>query len=205
MFTSTLQRRFRICAPLAAIAMLALPAVSHAGSSGRCAHTGVSCFVEYETGPHGAFEFDTGPNPLDPFTIEISCLTSDEGTVTGTGDETGRGNFVPDDNAVWGHFHSSYVETGQIDFPSGMYVLYRFAARGGAQVADNRTTVTVTETGRFEGTAYDADGNPTGQTVAMHAIKHYTFIDSGDAGIPFDSDPTDTFLANVDRTRWTCR
>ena len=205
MVTSRLQRRVRIWAPLAAIALVALPAVSQAESSGRCEHTGVACFVEHDTGPHVVFQFDSGPNPVDPHPIEIPCLTSDEGTVTGTGDETGRGNLVPDPDAVWGHFHASYVETGRIDFPSGMYVLYRFTGRAGGQIADNRATVTYTEAGGFQGTVYDGAGNPTGQTVAMHAIKHYTFIDSGDAGIPFDSDPTDTFLADVDRTRWTCR
>ena len=205
MFTSTLERRFRICAPLAAIALLALPAVSQAESSGRCEHTGVSCFVEHDVGSHVEFQFDSGANPVDPRAIEIPCLSSDAGTLTaGTGDETGRGNFVPDPDTVWGHFHSTYVETGRIDFPSGMYVLYQRTSRGGAQFADNRTTVTVTETGSTQGTVYDADGNPTGQTVATHSIKHYTFIDSGEAGIPFDSDPTDTFLADVDRTRWTC-
>jgi hypothetical protein len=201
MFTSRLQRRFRICAPLAAIALLALPAVSQAGSSGRCEGTGVSCFVEQDTGPHVEFQFDSGPNSIGPYTTEIPCLTSEEGTATGTGDETGGGNFNPD--AVWVHFHSTYVETGRIDFPSGMYVLYSFTAHAGSQLADNRTTVTYTEEGRRHGTVYDADGNPTG-TVTKHAIKHYTFIDSGDAGFPFDSDPTDTFLADVDRTRWTC-
>jgi YD repeat-containing protein len=202
MFSSRIKRPFRICLPLAAIAVLVLPAASQAESSGRCEGTGVPCFVERGTGPHVTFEFDSGPNPAGPKTKEIPCLTSDEGTVTATGDETGRGNFNPD--AVWVHFHSTYVETGRVDFPSGIYVLYSFTARGGSQLADNRTTVTFTDEGSVQGTVYDADGNPTGQTIAMHAIKHYTFIDSGDVGVPFDSDPTDTFLADVDRTRWTC-
>jgi YD repeat-containing protein len=202
MFTSRLKRRFRICAPLAAIALLALPAVSQADSSGRCAGTGVPCFVERDVGTHVEFEFDSGPNPTGSKTVEIPCLTSEEGTATGTGDETGRGNFSPD--RVWVHFHSTYVVSGRVDFPSGMYVLYSFTARGGSQLADNRTTVTFTDEGSLQGTVYDADGNPTGQTVARHSIKHYTFIDSGDAGVPFDSDPTDTFLADVDRTRLTC-
>ena len=205
MFTSGLQRRFRICAPLAAIALLALPAVSQAESSGRCAGTGVPCFVAHEVGTHVEFQFDSGPGVVDPRPFEIPCLTSEEGTLTASGDETGRGNFDPDPDAVWVHFHGSYVETGRIDFPSGMYVVYRLTAHGGDQVADNRTTITVTEVGTFRGTVYDADGNSTGQVVTRHGIKHYTFIDSGDAGNPFDSDPTDTFLANVDTTRWTCR
>jgi YD repeat-containing protein len=205
MFTSTLQRQFRICAPLAVIAVLALPAISHADPSGRCEGTGVPCFVEHQSGSHVEFQFDTGPTVADPRVFEVPCLTAEEGTRTPTtGDETGRGNFSTDPDVVWAHFHSTYVETGRIDFPSGIYVLYSFTARGGAQLADNRTTVTYTEEGRFDGTVYDADGNPTGQTVARHGIKHYTFIDSGDAGYPFDSDPTDTFLADVDRTRWTC-
>lgn len=201
MFTSRLKRRLRLCAPLATIALLALPPITHADSSGRCAGTGVECFVAQDVGPHVLFQFDSGPFAGDPYAMEIPCLTSEEGTVTATGDETGRGNFDPD--AVWVHFHGSYVETGRIDFPSGMYVLYRFSAHGGDQLAENRTTVTFTDEGMFRGTVYDADGNPTGQ-VTRHGIKHYTFIDSGDAGVPFDSDPTDTFLANVDRTRWTC-
>lgn len=205
MFTSRLKRRFRICAPLAAIALLALPAISHAESTGRCEGTGVACFVAHQSGPHVEFQFDTGQSVGDPYTVEIPCLTADEGIVTPTsGDETGRGNFSPDPDTVWGHFHSSYVETGRVDFPSGIYVLYGFTARGGGQVADNRTTVTYTEEGSYRGTVYDADGNPTGQIIKQHVIKHYTFIDSGDAGNPFDSDPTDTFLADVDRTRWAC-
>ena len=205
MFTSRLQRRSRLGAPLAAIALLALPAITHAESNGRCAGTGEPCFVAHEVGTHVEFQFDSGPNAVDPYTFEIPCLTSEEGTLTATGDETGRGNFDPDPDTVWTHFHGSYVETGRIDFPSGMYVLYRYTGRGGDQVADNRTTVTFTETGSFRGSVYDADGNPTGEVVTRHGIKHYTFIDSGDLGNPFDSDPTDTFLANVDRTRWTCR
>lgn len=204
MFTSRLKRRFRICAPLVAIGLFALPAVSQAESSGRCAGTGVPCFVARDVGPHAVFQFDSGLNAGDPVSVEIPCLTAEEGTATETGDEAGRGNFVPDPDAVWGHFHSTFVATGRIDFPSGIYVLYSRTARSGAQVADNRTTVTFTDESTFRGTVYDADGNPTGEIVTRHHITHYTFIDSGDAGIPFDSDPTDTFLADVDRSRWTC-
>jgi V8-like Glu-specific endopeptidase len=204
MFTSTLPRRLRLGVPLAVTALLALPAITHADSSGRCAGTGVPCFIEHDTGPHIGFQFDSGPFSGDPYTLEIPCLSTEEGTVTPTGDETGRGNLDPDPDAHWVHFHGRYVETGRVDFPSGMYVLYRFEARGGDQVGDTRTTITHTETGTWRGTVYDADGNPTGQVVKEHVITHYTFIDSGDAGNPFDSDPTDTFLAKVIRTRWTC-
>lgn len=204
MFKPRLKRRFTLCAPLAAIALLAVPALADAGSSGRCAGSGTPCFIARDVGHHTEFQFDSGLNSGDPFTLEIPCLTADEGTVTETGDESGRGNFVPDPNVVWAHFHGTFVATGRVEFPSGMYVLLSTTSRGGVQVADNRTTVTVSEESSYRGTVYDADGNATGQVVKGHRIKHYTFIDSGDAGVPFDSDPTDTFLADVDRTRWTC-
>jgi hypothetical protein len=193
MFTSKLSRRLRLCAPVATLALLALPAGSHAEPSLSCHGTDVV-----------VCKFDSGPQPSGEYPVAIPCLTAQEGIASGTGRETGGGNFDPDPDAHWGHFHSSYVETGRIDFPSGVYVLYRLDARGGAEFGDTRTTVTYTESGKIVGTVHGVDGSPTGEVVTNHVVRHFTFIDSGDAGIPFDSDPTDTFLANVDRGRWTC-
>ena len=193
MLTSKLPRRLRLCAPLAALALLTLPAVSHAEPTLDCHGTDVI-----------VCKFDSGSQPTGDYPFEIPCLTAEEGTASGTGREIGGGNLDPDPDAHWGHFHSTYVETGRVDFSSGIYVLYRFDAHGGSEFGDTRTTVTYTEVDRYEGTVYDKDGNPTGQVVTNHGVHHLTFIDSGDAGIPFDSDPTDRFLANVDRDRWTC-
>jgi hypothetical protein len=195
MFASKLARRLRLCAPLAALALLALPAVSHGDADPNCDGTGVC-----------TFKFDTGPQPVDPYQVSIPCLTSEEGTATGTGDERVGGNFNLDfENHPFGHSHGSYTETGRIDFPtSGIYVLYSLDARGGGQVGEHRTTVTYTEGGTLRGTVSRADGQPTGQTVSERVLIHFTFIDSGTAGIPFDSDPTDEFIVDIERDRFTC-
>jgi hypothetical protein len=83
-------------------------------------------------------------------------------------------------------------------------VLYSFAAHGATQVGDQRTTITVTGTERGSGTVYAPDGQPTGQTVSKRGLMHFTFIDSGDAGVPFDSDPSDDFIVDIEPDQWTC-
>lgn len=184
MFSSTLAR---LAAPLAALALLALPAVSHADPAcdGPGACTGA---------------FDSGPGPLS-YPMTIPCLTSEEGTGDGTGREVGHYNFTA---ARW-HFDSTYHETGRVDFAAtGIYVLYSFDAQGGGDGGDRRTTITFGGTGQWRGVVYNAAGEPTGQTVSDHSLVRFTFIDSGDAGIPGDSDPTDTFLVEIDGHRWTC-
>jgi len=193
MFASKLARRLRLCAPVAALALLALPAVSHGDPNHPCDETGVC-----------TFKFDSGPQPVDPYEVEIPCLTSAQGTATGTGRELGTVNFSADFDEHFVHVQSSYTETGRIDFPSGIYVLYSFAAHGATQVGEQRTTITVTGTERGSGTVYAADGQPTGQTVSKRGLMHFTFIDSGDAGVPFDSDPTDDFIVDIERGQWTC-
>jgi hypothetical protein len=194
MSASKLARRLRLCAPMAALALLALPAVSHGDADPNCDGTGIC-----------TFKFDTGPRPIDPYQVEIPCLTPEEGTATGTGDERVSGNFNLDfANHPFAHFQGSYTEIGRIDFPSGIYVLYSLAVHGGGEVGEQRTTVTFTNSGRLRGTVYGADGQPTGQVVTEHVIIHFTFIDSGDAGVPFDSDPTDDFIVDIERERWTC-
>lgn len=191
MFASKLARRLRLCSLLTALAMLALPAVSHGDRAPTCNGTGVC-----------TFRFDSGLRPVDAYPVNIPCLTSQEGTATGTGEEAGGGNF--DFDTHFGHFHSRYSETGRIDFPSGMYVLYSFAAQGGAEFGEQRTTITVTEAAKTRGAVYGPDGQPTGRVVTEDVLIHFTFIDSGDAGIPWDSDPTDDFIVDIDRDRWTC-
>jgi hypothetical protein len=192
MLASNLARRLRLCAPLAALALLALPAVSHGDPKNSCNPRDVC-----------TFKFDSGPQPVS-YQTEGPCLTSEEGTATGTGRETGSANFSEDPNTVWVHFTGSYLESGRIDFPSGIYVLYSFAAHGGGQIGEQRTTVTFGGPALLQGTVYGSDGQPTGQTVSEHILIHYTFIDSGDAGVPFDSDPTDDFIVKIERDRWTC-
>jgi hypothetical protein len=191
MFASKLARRLRLCTPMAALALLALPAVSHGDRDPNCDRTGIC-----------TFKFDTGPQPLDAYQVEIPCLTSEEGTATGTGEEAGGGNF--DFDTHFGHFHARYTETGRIDFPSGTYVLYGLAAQGGVEVGEQRTTITVTEADKNRGAVYGPDGQPTGHVVTERVLIHFTFIDSGDAGVPWDSDPTDDFIVDIDRDRWTC-
>jgi hypothetical protein len=184
MFSSTFAR---LAAPLAALVLLVLPAVSHADPAcdgpGACTGT-----------------FDSGPGPLS-YQMTIPCLTSEEGTADGTGREVGHYNYTA---GHW-HFESTYHETGRVDFPgTGIYVLYSFDAQGGGDGGDLRTTITFGGTGQLRGVVYDTAGQPTGQTVSDHSLVRFTFIDSGDAGIPQDSDPTDTFLVDIDRHRWTC-
>jgi hypothetical protein len=60
---------------LAALALLALPAVSHGDRSPNCDGTGIC-----------TFKFDTGLRPVDAYQFKIPCLTSKEGTATGTGE-----------------------------------------------------------------------------------------------------------------------
>jgi hypothetical protein len=188
-----ISRRARLCALLATAAALALPAVSQGDATLTCHGTDVILC-----------KFDSGLQPTGAHPMDIPCLTSEEGTADGTGREVQYVNFSSDPDAHWVHFTGRYVETGRIDFPSGMYVLYRLDARGGAQIGDTRTALTFTDVGKITGTVYGADGEPTGQVVSNHATLHFTWIDSGDAGFPFDSDPTDTFLADVEYDRWVC-
>src|SRR5215212_3824 len=119
MFDSILARRRWLWAPLAALALLALPAVSQAEPTLDCHGTDVV-----------VCKFDSGPQPTGDYPFEIPCLTAEVGTATGTGREIVHANHDPD-RAHWFHFHGTYVETGRIDFPtSGIYVLYRFDALG---------------------------------------------------------------------------
>jgi hypothetical protein len=186
MFSST---HARLAAPLAVLALLALPAASPADRAPNCDGPG-AC----------SGSFDTGAAPLQhPMTIP--CLTSEEGTADATGREEGHYNHTA---GHW-HFESTYHEEGRIDFPAtGIYVLYSFDAQGGGDGGERRTTITFGGTGQLRGAVYSAAGEPTGQAVSDHSLVRFTFIDSGDAGIPGDSDPTDTFLVDIDRHRWTC-
>jgi hypothetical protein len=188
-----ISRRIWPCALLAAAAALVLPAASQGEATLDCHGTDVI-----------VCKFDSGLGSTGAHPAEIPCLTSEVGTANGTGREVQYVNFSSDPDAHWFHFTGRYVETGRVDFPSGIYVLYRLDARGGGQIGDTRTTLTFTQAGKITGTVYGADDEPTGQVVTNHAILHFTFIDSGDAGVPFDSDPTDTFLADVDHDRWVC-
>jgi hypothetical protein len=186
MFTST---RARVAAPLAALVLLALPAASHADRAPACDGPG-ACSGSFDSGEGQA-----------QYPMTILCLTSEEGTVDGTGREVGHFNYTAEH---W-HFDSTYDETGRVDFPAtGIYVLYTFDAQGGGHGGDRRTTITFGGTGQWRGVVYDTAGEPTGQTVTDHSLVRFTFIDSGDAGIPGDSDPTDTFLVDIDRHSWTC-
>jgi YD repeat-containing protein len=186
----------RLAAALAAVALLALPAASHAGRDPNCDAQG-ACSGSFDTGP-GELQFQT----------TIPCLTSEEGAADATGREFGHWNFAERDGRVatghW-HFASRYNEYGRIDFPvTGVYVLYTFDAQGGGDGGARRTTITFGGTGQFRGVVYNAAGEPTGQTVTDHSLVRFTFVDSGDAGIPGDSDPTDYFLVDIDRHRWSC-
>ena len=196
MSASNLARRLRLCAPLATLALLALPPLSYGDRDPSCSATGACTFT-----------FDSGPQPQS-YPVQIPCLTSETGTVTGIGRETGGGSLTFDEDhaLVRGSVHSSYSETGRIDFPtSAIYVLYTFDARGGGEFGRQRTTITFGGPALLRGAVYRTSGQPTGQTVTEHSLVHFTFIDSGDAGIPGDSDPTDHFLADVERDRFTCR
>src|SRR3954467_12216183 len=121
MSTLKLARRLRPCAPLAALALLALPARSPAQPTLDCHGTQIV-----------VCKFDSGPQPTGDYPFQIPCLTAEEGTARGTGREIADSNRDPDPDAHWGHFHGTYVETGRVDFPSGIYVLYRFDAHSGA-------------------------------------------------------------------------
>ena len=190
MSASRLLRRLGLCAPLAALALLALPAASHADPScdgpGACTGT-----------------FDTVATS-ESYQTTIPCLTSEVGTANGTGREVGSFAFL-DRASGTGHFESRYEEIGRIDFPNtGVYVLYTFDAQGAGSGGDTRHTLTFGGTGVFRGVVYDSAGQPTGQTVTDHSLVRFTFVDSGDAGIPGDSDPTDYFLVDLMRDDSTC-
>jgi hypothetical protein len=181
--------RARFAAPLAALALLALPAASHADRAPNCDGPG-AC----------SGSFDSGEGDVQ-YALPIPCLTSEEGTADGTGREVGHYNYTAE---RW-HFDAAYHETGRVDFPAtGLYVLYSFDAQGGGDGGDRRTTVTFGGTGQWRGVVYNTASEATGQTVSDHSLVRFTFIDSGDVGIPGDSDPTDTFLVDIDRHRWTC-
>lgn len=49
-----------------------------------------------------------------------------------------------------------------------------------------------------------ASGDEPNRPRVEHVIVHFTFIDSGDAGVPWDSDPTDDFIVDIERDRFTC-
>jgi hypothetical protein len=190
MFASPLARTLRVCVPLAAAAMLALAGTSYGGVDPTCNPDSGAC----------AFSFDSGPyaisGPADP----IDCLGPGAGTVTGTAQDSGGGNFSNIETNRFFHFHATHSEVGRLDFPYG-HVLYRLRNEFNYSAGSHTATLTLSNPVNAQGTVYGTDGQPTGQAVSLHGLVHFTWIDTNGNG---DPDPVDDYKASVDRFRVTC-
>jgi hypothetical protein len=182
MIASTLARKLRRCAALAALGLLAL-----AGTS----------YGQAETG-----SFQAQNTFTDTEDDTATCLgPGASGTITAT--ETVAGRFTENGPPTFGfHVHWTSTLDYRIDYVDGRYVLGTAVGHfdeNAAGPAGRLRAFTTTEATQDYGTLYGSDGQPLGR-VTIHAIFHLTYRDTNGNRTP---DPGE-ITASVDRSRVTC-
>ena len=186
----SLTRTLRVCVPLAAAAALAMTGTAFGGSDPNCNPDHGACAFSFDSGPY-AFTAPAGP---------IDCLGPQDGTASGTAQDTGAGTFSNNAANPFFHFRTRHTETGRMDFPYG-YVLYRYDQHSVYTSGSRTPTLTFTSPVNARGTVYGTDGLPTGQTVSAHVLEHFTWIDTDGNGQP---DPGDDYKSSVTRVSVNC-
>ena len=185
----SLTRTLRVCVPLAAAAALAMAGTAFGGSDPNC-------------GEHGAcaFSFDSGPYAFSAPAEPIACLGPETGTASGIAQDSGAGTYSNNAANPFFHFRTSHTESGRMDFPYGS-VLYRLDTHSAYNSGSHRQTLTFTSPLNARGTVYGTDGQPTGQTVSVHGIEHFTWIDTNGNDEP---DPGDDYKVSISRLSESC-
>jgi hypothetical protein len=156
MIASTLARKLRRCAALAALGLLALAGTSY-GQAETGSLQGQNTFTDTED--------DTA-----------TCLgPGASGTITAT--ETVAGRFTENGPPTLGfHFHGTSTLDYRIDYVDGRYVLGTAVEHFDENAAGRLRTFTTTKATQDYGTLYGSDGQPLGR-VTIHAIVHLTYRD----------------------------
>ncbi len=184
MIAPTLTRGLRACAPLAVLVLLMFAGPSYGADP--CDPDPGACVVKSDV-----------IKPWSATVEEYDCLGPDPGVASGTQEDK--------ESRTWSvggfHYLLTHTEEGRIDFPSGVYVLDKLTEHFNYNSGTHATTDTFTSAVQDRGTVYGADGQPTGQIVTIHALTHFTWIDTNGNG---DPDPGDDYKASVDHYRLTC-